>query len=632
MMKPLADPAAEGSLAARARAARVMLVCMPFASATIPSIQVGLLAAVARQSGHFADTLHLNLDLSATLGAETYEALCGHRGRMTGEWLMAPAAFGADAPYDEAAFLDAFPDEAQWLFDATGLDEAGLRRLRREILPDFVERCARATDWTRYDVVGFTSTFQQNVASLALARRIKQLSPETRTLFGGANMEAEMGLEQMRHFDWVDMIVVGEADIAFPRLLDAVADDAEPDFPGIAYRRDGALVFARQADPVTDLDRLPTPLYAEYFERATDLGIASLDRLPFETSRGCWWGAKHHCTFCGLNGIGMGYRRKNADRVHAELAELSGRHLLHRFDATDNILAIQHIEDVLKPIAETHIDYEFFYEVKANLKREQLRALRAGGVRRVQPGIESLSTHILALMNKGATMLQNVRFMKWARYYDIRVNWNLLSGFPGETVDDYVRQLAVLKAIPHLEPPSGLSRIWLERFSPYFTRQDQYPIEDIRPEHSYAFVYPEPVDLRKVAYFFDYRMDDVAAPESLFETEDVIVAWRARWADPDARPALTYRKLPGGLLVEDRRGADEMVRYELDGLLGQVYELCCDTARSLDQLAGDVERLTGDRPDPDDLRGALATFVEIGLMVGEEGLYLSLALPNNRNW
>jgi len=638
MMKPLADLASEHAFSLREQpalrepSARVMLVCMPFASATIASIQIGLLAAVARQAGHMADTLHLNLDLSATLGEAVYEALCGHRGRMTGEWLMAPAAFGAEAPYDEVAFLDAFPDEAQWLFEATGLDEAGLKTLRWDILPDFVDRCARSTDWTRYDVVGFTSTFQQNVASLALARRIKQFSPATRTLFGGANMEAEMGLEQMRHFSWVDMLVVGEADIAFPRLLDAVADETEPDFPGIAHRRDGAIAFARQADPVTDLDRLPTPFYAEYFERAADLGIASLDRLPFETSRGCWWGAKHHCTFCGLNGIGMGYRNKNAARVHAELAELSDLHSLHRFDATDNILAIQHIEDVLKPIAETHVDYEFFYEVKANLKREQLRVLRGGGVRRVQPGIESLSTHILALMNKGATMLQNVRFMKWARYYDIRVNWNLLSGFPGETIDDYARQMVILNRIAHLEPPSGLSKIWLERFSPYFTRRDQFPISAIRPERSYEFVYPGAVDLQKVAYFFDYDMADVAPAEALFDTEDLIIAWRARWSDPATRPTLTYRKLPGGLLVEDRRGSEDMVSYALGGVLGHVYERCSDTARSLGQLAGDIASLTGERPDEEDLQGALETLSDTGLMIGEDGLYLSLALPSNQNW
>ena len=36
------------------------------------------------------------------------------------------------------------------------------------VLPQFVDDCAAAVDWTRYRVVGFSSLFQQNVASLAL--------------------------------------------------------------------------------------------------------------------------------------------------------------------------------------------------------------------------------------------------------------------------------------------------------------------------------------------------------------------------------------------------------------------------------------------------------------------------------
>ena len=29
--------------------------------------------------------------------------------------------------------------------------------------------------------------------------------------------------------------------------------------------------------------------------------------LLIETSRGCWWGERNHCTFCGLNGSSMSF-------------------------------------------------------------------------------------------------------------------------------------------------------------------------------------------------------------------------------------------------------------------------------------------------------------------------------------
>ena len=50
--------------------------------------------------------------------------------------------------------------------------------------------------------------------------------------------------------------------------------------------------------------RCRCPTSRDYF-RALDASGAAPDVAPtllFETSRGCWWGAKSHCTFCGLNG------------------------------------------------------------------------------------------------------------------------------------------------------------------------------------------------------------------------------------------------------------------------------------------------------------------------------------------
>ena len=79
-------------------------------------------------------------------------------------------------------------------------------------------------DWGRYSVVGFSSTFQQNVASLALARRIKERFPMVKVVFGGANFEGEMGPEYVRAFPFIDYAVVGEGDMAFPALLRNIAD------------------------------------------------------------------------------------------------------------------------------------------------------------------------------------------------------------------------------------------------------------------------------------------------------------------------------------------------------------------------------------------------------------------------
>jgi hypothetical protein len=84
---------------------------MPFARAGMPSIQVGLLRAIAEQAGFPADSFHFNVDLAARLGPEVHEKLCDHRGRMTGEWLFSVAAFGGLVAGDDRAYVEAFPHE-----------------------------------------------------------------------------------------------------------------------------------------------------------------------------------------------------------------------------------------------------------------------------------------------------------------------------------------------------------------------------------------------------------------------------------------------------------------------------------------------------------------------------------------
>ena len=61
----------------------------------------------------------------------------------------------------------------------------------------------------------------------------------------------------------------------------------------------------------------------------------------------------------------------------------------------------------------------------------------------------------------------------------------------------------------------GLGRLakWLERFSPLFTGSRRLRYR--RPERSYRFVYPDRVDLDRVAYFFEYEWED-ALPDSAY--------------------------------------------------------------------------------------------------------------------
>ncbi|HUT52842.1 MAG TPA: RiPP maturation radical SAM C-methyltransferase [bacterium] len=610
---------------------RAALVGMPFFLADRPSIQLGLLLGEARAAGFHADSFHLNLELAARLTPAVYELICtSPRALSLGEWLFSIAAFGDQVEKDDAAYFRAFPEAGAWAKEKLGKDASYLTSLRHEVMPAFIADCLGLAEWGGYDVVGFSSTFQQNAASLALARRIKEKFPRVSIVFGGANLEGEMGPELARAFPFIDYVVVGEADLAFPALLGALSGHGDiADIPGLVWRDHGKIMASGQAPPVMDLASLPPPDYDEFFERAARLGISLAWTVPFESSRGCWWGKKSHCTFCGLNGIDMAYRVRPAGRVLSELNLLARKHRVTWFQATDNVLNMDYLPDLFARVKEQRLDYQFFYELKAILSRGQVRELYEGGVRWVEPGIESLSSRVLKLMRKGTTMLGNVNMLRWLRYHRIRASWSLLWGFAGETAADYDGQLSVARLITHLQPPVWWGRIWLERFSPYFIERDKFPVHDVRPLASYAHVYPAGVDLARAAYFFDYKMDNAVADEELAGLKQFLAAWQKTWND--GRPdSLTFRRTEDAIFIDDARlGKQETSAFY--GPMAAIYAFCSDSPRSLRDLELHLQASPATAAFTKTAT-TLQYFIAAGLMLSEHNQFLSLALPVNPNW
>ena len=421
-----------------------VIVSMPFMDRNRPSIQLGLLKAIVAAHGFPVRTLHANLDFAARLGGDYYDTLCQHRGRMLGDWLFSLEAFGDAAPDRDDRLVEDFADDLSYLGGSRLQWRDRLLRVRHEDVPAYLDAMLD-TAWDDVRVVGFSSVFQQSAASFALARRLKQRHPDIVTVFGGANFEGEMGLELVRSVDCVDVAVVGEGDLAFPQLLCALAAGTDPGaVPGVARRVGDQVLATPPTSPLLRLDELPVPDYDEYFARAERLGVLPQvghrdNWIPFESARGCWWGAKHHCTFCGLNGSTMQFRSKSPQRVLTELAEQARRYRSFRFEAVDNILDMGYLNELFPPLIASSTDYEMFYEVKANLTRAQLRLMAQAGVIQIQPGLESLSSPVLRLMRKGVRAAQNVNLLRWAKYYNIHVSWNIIWGFPGETEQERPR-------------------------------------------------------------------------------------------------------------------------------------------------------------------------------------------------
>lgn len=620
------DPARLTAAERDARAAYpVALVSMPW-TWPHPQLPLGLLTAIGRSHGFPVDPHHLGLELASVLPLDAHVAVQDHGQGGLGEWLFGVAAFDS-GPDPAGGYLAGIRAEDRTRLETAGLSLGRLRELRDHVLPAWVDRLAAAVDWGGYRLVGFTSSFAQNAATFALARRIKSRWPDVVIAVGGPNMERPMGEAWLRGIPALDLVASGDGDQVFPTLLAVLAGGGDPSaVPGVLARRpDGAIADGGTAPPFEDLDTLPVPDYHEFYERLDRLG---LDRsaLPyptvqFEASRGCWWGERRHCTFCGLNGASMAYRAKSVATVVAELDELARRHGIRRFRAADNILAREHATGLLDDLAARGGPYRLFFEVKSNLGRAELRRCRAAGLDTIQPGIESLNSRVLGLMRKGVRASTNVNLLRWAGHFDVAVVWNLLWGFPGERQVDVDEQVALLGDVVHLRPPQGRGRLRIDRFSPLHDDRDSLPIHDLRPADHYLATFPPTIDLLQAAYEFDGHITGALPDEAYERLEAAYLAWVGRWAVPPA-PILTVAFHRDAAVVHDTRDGTERLLV-LDPAAAAAYEACFDRPTKEATVLAAAAAATGER----EARQSLDRLVADRLVMRDGGLLLALAVP-----
>ncbi|NUR24612.1 MAG: RiPP maturation radical SAM protein 1, partial [Catenulispora sp.] len=507
---------------------RVVLVQMPWGALDTPSLAVGILDSVARAAGHETVACYANLDFAdwavqeLGLGFDGYDFFSDRSYFVgLGDWVFSGPLY-ADEPQAAGGSAADFAPEYLDYLNRNGVtpERLALAKSVRLRAADYIASLADRLAALEPDVVGFTTTFQQNTASLAAARALNQRRPQAAIVFGGANCDGPQGAALHRAFPFVDFVVRGEGELAFPALLSALEDDEPASLSGIAglcFRTaDGASVAnAMSAKPLPPA-AMARPNHDAYFDRLPDSAAATWiePKLVVEGARGCWWGEKHHCTFCGLNGSSMQFRSKPPEEFVAEVLHLARRHQVLDFLVVDNILDMGYFGTALPQIAATGYDLRLHFEIKANLRRDQFEVLRQSGVAQVQPGIENLSTRVLRIMDKGVTGCQNVRSMRDAQSAGVSVSWNYLYGFPGESEEDYATILDQMPALHHLDPPVGHSRIVIERFSPYFD-QPELGFDLLRPATQYRHVYQLPEgELMDLAYCFMapyHGIDDTVA-------------------------------------------------------------------------------------------------------------------------
>ncbi|MFH2074918.1 MAG: radical SAM protein [Pseudomonadota bacterium] len=247
-----------------------------------------------------------------------------------------------------------------------------------------------------------------------------------------------------------DMGIQGEGEVAFPALIERLAQQADlSETPGL-YLRDRGLLGKRTF--VKDLDLLPI-FGAHEFLDSQDRGLW----LPFQTRRGC----PLNCSYCSTSTIeGLAIRKRSPEAAVTELACCveSGFRQIFFVDNTFN-LPPGYAKEICRKIIDRGLDISWRCILYPGKVDEELAALMAAaGCVEVGLGFESGSERILRNMNKKFNLREIRQTAETLARHGIRQQGFLMLGGPGETQESVLESLTFADSLPldELKITSGI--------------------------------------------------------------------------------------------------------------------------------------------------------------------------------
>ncbi len=611
---------------------KISLLNLPFGALNTPSIALTQLKSVVdQQYGEQVDVrvLYFNLDFARYMGTALYQYIAHSvegLGAGLGEWFFRPLAFPELPDNTQEYFSRYYPLPTK----STQVLKYALLK-KRKGLREFLDSLIDRYELDKADVVGLSSMFSQNLACFAVAKRLKERRPDALVIMGGANCESPMGQEIIKNVAEIDYVFSGPALKSFPTFIGHCLTGNRAgceQIPGVFSRENlsaidtpgGLAAFGEELDINANVMLDYGPFLDIFEQHFPDQGIKPV--LLFETSRGCWWGEKAQCRFCGLNSTRMDHRPMDPEKALQQFQSLF--QYAPRFaylGCVDNVLPKRFVEEVISKL-DNPDDAMILYELKVPTREEELQILADHRVHAVQTGIEALSTPSLKLLRKGTTAFQNLTFLKDCLRFGIYPIWNFLVGVPGEDEAIYEKYCHDLPLFMHLPPPSGMQLVRFDRYSPYFDHADDYDL-DLSPSDFYSMVYPFAQEtLHKLAYHFTNQ--DVNAPylAAICKWNDPLARhvneWIQRWNGQDGslHPQLYFRD---ACVVYDTRSG-EAVEHTLDPLGASLLYALSQPRRMVDlvEMFGCPEA---------ELAQQVQLLAARGLIFEENGRFFSLVLP-----
>ena len=297
-------------------------------------------------------------------------------------------------------------------------------------------------------IIGIYTNLMTKTNVLKAIRFIKNNLPESKIVLGGPDVRYNAENYLRQH---ADFIVSGEGEETMLELVQHLLNAPKPkqlsDISGLAFLRDGILIQNSERQKLKDLDELPNPnRHKINFQKYLDTWKAfhGKSAISVSTMRGC----PYTCKWCSRAVYGLSYRRRSAEKVAAELAEIQETYHPDTFWFVDDVFTISHkwLEKFGDELRKRNLRISYECITRADRMNDKvISLLKETGCFRVWIGAESGSQKVIDLMDRRVDVAQVRDMIRLSKKYEIEVGTFIMLGYPGETEEDIRETIHHLK-------------------------------------------------------------------------------------------------------------------------------------------------------------------------------------------
>jgi len=252
-----------------------------------------------------------------------------------------------------------------------------------------------------------------------------------------------------------DFVLLGEAEMTLLELMNMMQQNREDFFsiPGLAFRKQGAMVKTSRRNVIRNLDELPLPAwdlidlepYRQMWMKSS--GYFSMNMA---TTRGC----PFKCNWCAKPIYGNRYHSRSPANVVRELLLLREKYHFDHIWFCDDIFGLKPgwVKEFAGLVEEQQLHFKFKIQARADLLVEEdtVRDLASAGCRNVWMGAESGSQKILDAMDKGITIDQIRKATSLLKQHSISPSFFIQFGYTGEDKEDIRKTIHMInELLPH---------------------------------------------------------------------------------------------------------------------------------------------------------------------------------------